>query len=564
MRYTISAVALAISFVLPLGAGALTPLPPEVEINRLGWSVLPGYVVSDEYGSAVTIGESIYVISYWQDPKRLLSRYTPSTFTWERVVEVPHDKFQGTVALAAVDGQLFVVSDENLMQYDAEAKSFKQLARQLPAHRNSQDYAVAGAAGRLLVIGGTANVSGSYVRIATVDAYSLATDQWSSGPSLPQALEGIHATAVGETIYVVGSPERQPGKTVAYVLAPGATAWSLVVEFDGPGLLETVAVRGNLLTFIYADEVREYDVVGGIWTSATGPFCDIFNRRPLLDPRHSGVDYVTATVGDNVYLFGGYFNSRFPRSCYGADEIQFLGGAIFTFGPDRDNDHLLDSHELTLGSDPDRPDSDGDGYLDYQEVLANYSPTTPSRSVNRAAVNASRGKVLLDVEGRGQLWYVDPFTGRRYAISRGDDISAAARTLGRGISERDAAALPGSATARSLAGSFFIHTELRGAISYLNPRTLKLEQLTADAAGIQALARIATGIRQRDLEGIPAGAQAYLRFMPQMRDYIKSKAEFSAAVARVCAPVDIARQSCVSTDLEAALWRFFVEESGKQ
>lgn len=553
--------------LLPQVASALDPIQPAAlpvaAATRLGWSALPGMVVSDEYGDAVALGDSIYAVSFWQDPKRLLTRYTPSSFSWERVAEVPHEAFSGQVKLATVGGDLYLVNADNLMRLDATAKSFTQLARQAPAHR-STDFAVAGTADSLYVIGGTANIGGAYRSIATVDVYVPAANGWTSGPSLPVELTSLRAAVSGSDVYVVGFPVSSPNVATVYVLHSGAASWEKVTEFQPPSLLRALAVRSQRLTFFYGDGVREYTIGNGLWSDGPAPFCDIFNTRPVLDSRHSGMDYFPAVVGDDVYLFGGNFNSRFLRTCYGADGAQLLGGMLFVYGPDRDDDRLLDSYEQALGSDPDRSDSDGDGYLDSQEVLANYSPTAPSHPVSRAAVSARLGKILLDVEGRGQLWYVDPVTSRRYTISSGDDIAALVRSLGQGIGERDAAALPGTSRARSLAGRFFIHPERHGAISYLDPRTLKLVHLTADATGIQTLARLAIGVRQRDLAGIPVGAQAYVRFLPQVRSFLRSQAAFNAAVAGVCSSQDIARQSCVSTDLEAALWRFYNEEASRQ
>lgn len=553
--------------LLPQVASALDPIQPAAlpvaAATRLGWSALPGMVVSDEYGDAVALGDSIYAISYWQDPKRLLTRYTPGSFSWERVAEVPHGAFSAQVRLATIGGDLYLVNAGNLMRLDAATKSFIQLARQVPAHR-SGDFAVAGTADRLYVIGGTANIGGTYRSIATVDVYVPATGGWASGPSLPVELTSQRAAVSGNDVYIVGFPVSSPNVATVYVLRSGAASWEKVTEFQPPSPLYAFAVRSQRLTFFYGDGVREHALGSGLWSDGPAPFCDIFNTRPVLDSRHSGMDYFPAVVGEDVYLFGGVFNSRFLRTCYGAHGAESLGGMLFVYGPDRDDDRLLDSHEQTLGSDIGLPDSDGDGYLDYQEMLANYSPTVPSRPVSRAAVSARLGKILLDVEGRGQLWYVDPVTSRRYAISSGDDIAALARSLGQGISERDAAALPGTARARSLAGRFFIHPERRGAVSYLDPRSLKLVQLTADAAGIQALARLATGVRQRDIAGIPAGAQAYVRFLPQVRNFLRSQESFWAAVRKVCSAVGIEGQSCSSTDLDAALWRFYSEEAARQ
>lgn len=57
-----------------------------------------------------------------------------------------------------------------------------------------------------------------------------------------------------------------------------------------------------------------------------------------------------------------------------------INSALLTF--DRDGDELLDSLELSLGTDPDAADSDGDGILDYDELNRDGDPTNYTAGVD--------------------------------------------------------------------------------------------------------------------------------------------------------------------------------------
>ena len=48
-----------------------------------------------------------------------------------------------------------------------------------------------------------------------------------------------------------------------------------------------------------------------------------------------------------------------------------------------------------------------------------------------------KGKILLQVEGNGEAWYVSPMDGRRYFLGRPSDAFEIMRSLGLGISNDD-------------------------------------------------------------------------------------------------------------------------------
>ncbi|MDD5110240.1 MAG: hypothetical protein PHI63_03415 [Patescibacteria group bacterium] len=101
---------------------------------------------------------------------------------------------------------------------------------------------------------------------------------------------------------------------------------------------------------------------------------------------------------------------------------------------DTDNDGLGDQLEAAIGTDPNNPDSDGDGYTDGAELQSNYNPAGSGRLPTVAAfANRLKGRILLQVESRGEAWYINPVDGKRYYMADGDSAYQIMRFLSLGI-----------------------------------------------------------------------------------------------------------------------------------
>lgn len=109
-------------------------------------------------------------------------------------------------------------------------------------------------------------------------------------------------------------------------------------------------------------------------------------------------------------------------------------------GLDSDNDGLPNSLEDAIGTNSNLPDSDGDSYGDQTEIYNNYNPLGTGKlnlDLNLAKKNA--GKILLQVENKGEAWYINPLDMRRYFLGRPADAFALMRRLGLGITNTDLA-----------------------------------------------------------------------------------------------------------------------------
>jgi len=106
---------------------------------------------------------------------------------------------------------------------------------------------------------------------------------------------------------------------------------------------------------------------------------------------------------------------------------------------DTDGDGLPDKLEEGLGTDPLKADTDGDGVSDGEELLnKNTNPLGAGKlTYNNSLINRVMGRIVLQVESRGEAWYINPVDGKRYYMKNGDAAYQIMRFLSLGITNNN-------------------------------------------------------------------------------------------------------------------------------
>jgi len=118
----------------------------------------------------------------------------------------------------------------------------------------------------------------------------------------------------------------------------------------------------------------------------------------------------------------------------------------------------------------------------------------------KAAANLN-GRILLQVQDKGQAWYVNPLNSKRYFLGRPDDAFQVMRSLGLGISNSDLDIFLKKAPAR-LAGRILLKVQDKGQAYYVDPVELKLYYLGRPSDSFNVMRTRGLGITNRDLETI--------------------------------------------------------------
>jgi len=113
-------------------------------------------------------------------------------------------------------------------------------------------------------------------------------------------------------------------------------------------------------------------------------------------------------------------------------------GLTAASGLDTDSDGLSDLLEDALGLNKTKSDTDSDGFTDREELSGGYNPKG-SGSIYQDSnfAGQQKGKIFLQVESKGEAWYVNPADSKRYFLGRPTDAFNVMRGLGLGISDGD-------------------------------------------------------------------------------------------------------------------------------
>ncbi len=172
---------------------------------------------------------------------------------------------------------------------------------------------------------------------------------------------------------------------------------------------------------------------------------------------------------------------------------------------DTDKDGLLNDFEQALGTDPLKADSDGDGFSDKDELQKDFSPVSAGKkmAIDPVFTKKHQGKVFLQVDKKGQAWYVNPKDLKRYYLGRPSNAFEVMRRQGLGV--RHEVIEKTKVYPARLVGRILIDVEDKGRAYYINPKDAKAYYLGRPADAFEIMRRLGVGITSINLDKIAVG-----------------------------------------------------------
>ena len=126
----------------------------------------------------------------------------------------------------------------------------------------------------------------------------------------------------------------------------------------------------------------------------------------------------------------------------------------------------------------------------------------PLTSTNAATATNLKGKILIQTESKGALWYVNPKDGKRYALTDGASALKTLKSLGVSMSEKDIKTMKTNATLRKkYIGQVLYQTGSKGDVYYVSSDG-RYNYLTDGASTLAAAKRLGLGITNANLNKI--------------------------------------------------------------
>lgn len=142
----------------------------------------------------------------------------------------------------------------------------------------------------------------------------------------------------------------------------------------------------------------------------------------------------------------------------------------------------------------------------WSEIRAKFiaAEKALTKKVNKVLARRLSGRILLQVEDRGQAWYINPTDGLKYFLGRPEDAFALMRKLALGIDNKTFDSFKGKAPAK-LSGRILLKVEDSGKAYYINPRDLKLHYLGRPADAFNLMRNLGLGAKNSDIRQIMIG-----------------------------------------------------------
>lgn len=140
--------------------------------------------------------------------------------------------------------------------------------------------------------------------------------------------------------------------------------------------------------------------------------------------------------------------------------------------------------------------------LTFIATLCLLLPSAVSAQTSTLATRLS-GRILLQVQARGEAWYVDPVLKARFYLARGEDAYNVMRSRGLGISHVELQSYLATKFPLRLSGRILLDVQNHGEAYYVIPDKLTSVYLANGDAALSAMRTLGLGITNSDLAKIP-------------------------------------------------------------
>ena len=138
--------------------------------------------------------------------------------------------------------------------------------------------------------------------------------------------------------------------------------------------------------------------------------------------------------------------------------------------------------------------------IDHDFIIAKEKELTEKIDINLA--NRLNGRLLLQVEEKGQAWYLEPISKKRYFMGRPADAFDMMRHFGLGISEEYFSKFEKSGAPSRFAGRILLRVEESGEAYYVNPVDMKMYYLGRPSDAFKIMRELALGISNENIRKI--------------------------------------------------------------
>ncbi|MFZ4631925.1 MAG: hypothetical protein ACOYL8_01800 [Patescibacteria group bacterium] len=140
--------------------------------------------------------------------------------------------------------------------------------------------------------------------------------------------------------------------------------------------------------------------------------------------------------------------------------------------------------------------------------VASANSSSPVNNDNSSSLSSNistrlKGKILLQVQDKGQAWYVNPVNGKRYSLGRAEEAYNVMRSVALGVSNANFTAIENNPRAWSqLAGRILLKAEDSGKAYYFDPSNLTLYFLGRPEDAYNVMRTRGLGITTADINKI--------------------------------------------------------------